>query len=179
MLTIAAREDVSPCAPRSFVRRRMTTWARSNVLFALVAIAACGDGSTAPKDASYAAVLTGANEIPPRSTAGTGSARFDVRGGVASYQVVVSNLSAPATLVHLLIGSRDVVGTVIANLPVSAPTGTIATGTLDLRGSITFNNTTISGDSLSALFENGNSYVNVYTATYPAGEVRGQLARVP
>jgi hypothetical protein len=91
--------------------------------------------------------------------------------------VTVANLSTPATIVHLLIGTKEQIGVPIARLPLSAPTGTIATGTIDLRGSITFNNTTISGDSLRALFENGNAYVNVYTATYPSGEVRGQVGR--
>jgi hypothetical protein len=98
---------------------------------------------------------------------------------VATYRVEVSNLSAPATLVHLVVGARDVVGAVIANLPVIAPTGTIASGAIDLRGSITFNNSTVSGDSLRSLLESGSAYVNVHTATFPAGEVRGQLARAP
>jgi CHRD domain len=174
MVTNAAREERLPRAPRSFVRLATRT-----ALLAFSAITACSDGPTAPGDASYVALLSGANEIPPRSTAGSGTARFDVRTGVATYQVDVANLSAPATLVHLVIGAKDAVGAVIANLPVSAPSGTIATGAIDLRGSITFNNTTISGDSLRTVLENGNAYVNVYTATYPAGEVRGQLARVP
>lgn len=104
-------------------------------------------------------------------------ATFDVKGGIATYRVDVSNLSAPVTLAHVLIGGLTIVGVPIVSFSPSAPTGTIASGSIDLRGAITFNNTTISGDSLRALFENGNAYVNVYTATYPGGEVRGQVRR--
>jgi hypothetical protein len=149
---------------------------------AVVAIAAdgCGsEGATLPADASYSAVLAGASEIPPRATDGSGTATFDVHGGVATYEVAVANLTGPATLVHLLIGGRDVVGLPIARLSLSAPSGVIATGAIDLRAPITFNNTTISGDSLRTLFETGGAYVNVYTATYPGGEVRGQILRQP
>jgi hypothetical protein len=178
MLTNAACKDFSPCAPRSFRVRRSAAAAMGAVLYTLGAVVGCGgDGATLPEDASYVAVLSGANEIPPRSTAGSGTASFEVHGGVATYEVTVANLSTPATIVHLLIGTKEQIGVPIARLPLSAPTGTIATGTIDLRGSITFNNTTISGDSLRALFENGNAYVNVYTATYPSGEVRGQIER--
>jgi hypothetical protein len=179
MLTSAARKVNDPCAPRSFCRRRARVLRSIAVISVLAANGCGGDGGTLPSDASYVAILAGTNEIPPRSTAGSGTATFLVHAGMATYQVAVSNLSAPATLVHVLIGGRGVVGLVIARLPLAAATGEIATGAIDLRAPITFNNTTISGDSLRALFENGNAYVNVYTATYPGGEVRGQISRVP
>jgi hypothetical protein len=178
MLKNAARKEQEPCAPRSFWRLRARAVVRLAAVCALGSADGCGaEGSTFPDDATYVAVLSGANEIPPRATAGGGSATFDVHDGVATYRVTVSNLASAATLAHLSIGSRDQVGVPIVRLTLSATTGAIATGTIDLRGSITFNNTTISGDSLRALFENGNAYVNVYTSTYPSGEVRGQVGR--
>ena len=177
MLTNAARKETHPCAPRSFARRAIQA-VTTLALCALGTTAGCGgDGATLPRSASYVAVLAGANEIPPRSTAGSGSATIDVRDGVATYQVTVANLTTAPTLAHVLIGGKDQIGIPIVRLPISASTGVIATGTIDLRGSITFNNTTISGDSLHALFENGNAYVNVYTPTYPGGEIRGQIGR--
>jgi hypothetical protein len=179
MLTNAARKAEEPCAPRSLWQRCAAAVLASVAVGVMGMSIGCGaDGATLPDDASYAAVLTGANEIPPRSTAGGGSATFEVRDGMATYRVTVSNLDAPVTLAHLLIGSKEQIGLPIVRFPLSAATGTIATGTIDLRGSITFNNTTISGDSLRALFENGNAYVNVYTSRYPSGEVRGQVGRV-
>jgi hypothetical protein len=105
-------------------------------------------------------------------------ATFRVTGDRADYQVVASSLSGPPTVAHLLIGPRDAtVGQVVVRLTLAAPTGTIAIGTIDLGRAITFNNTTISGDSLRALFDNGGTYVNVYTAEFPGGEIRGQVVR--
>jgi hypothetical protein len=177
MLTNAARKENPPCAPRSFPARAIQAISTLAV-GALGAMAGCGgDGATLPRNASYVAVLTGANEIPPRSMSGSGSATFDVRDGLAAYRVTVANLTMAPTLAHILIGGKDQIGIPIVRLPLMASSGVIAAGTIDLRGSITFNNTTISGDSLHALFENGNAYVNVYTPTYPGGEIRGQIER--
>jgi hypothetical protein len=184
MVTNAARRGPHPCAPRSFASWWLVrTGRRARVLLAGVSVpamfGACSDaGPTLPADAGYVAVLTGANERPPRATSGRGTATFDVHGGIASYEVEVSDLTGPATLAHVLIGGRETVGIPVVRLSLVAPSGAIAKGTIDLRSPITFNNTTISGDSLHALFESGNAYVNVYTATFPGGEVRGQVGRV-
>jgi hypothetical protein len=184
MVTNAARGGLHPRAPRSFASRRAEGgWRRVAASLAALTLcatwAACDDpGPTLPEDASYVAVLSGVNERPPRATSGRGTATFAIHGGIASYEVAASDLTAPPTLAHVLIGGSESVGIPIVRLSLLAPTGTIAKGTIDLRGAITFNNTTISGDSLHSLFENGNAYVNVYTATYPGGEVRGQVERV-
>jgi hypothetical protein len=184
MLTDAAHGDGIPRAPRSFPLRRV----HHPVLVLLGSIAFCGGltgcddgGPTFPDAASYVAVLNGANVRPPLVTTGRGTATFDVRGGIATYTVEGNDLTGPPTVVHLLIGARETIGIPIVALSLVTPvaaSGALAAGTIDLRGAITFNNTTISGDSLRTLFENGNAYVNVYTAAYPGGEVRGQVSRV-
>ncbi|MEO6525895.1 MAG: CHRD domain-containing protein [Gemmatimonadaceae bacterium] len=126
----------------------------------------------------YVAVLSGASERPPRQTKGTGMATFRVEGTIARYEVVVDELSGSATVAHLVIGGEQTtVGQVILNLGAVAPSGLIAAGTIDLGAPITFNNSTISGDSLRSLFERGTAFVNVYTTAYPVGEVRGQVIR--
>jgi hypothetical protein len=138
----------------------------------------CSEGVTATRDAVYAAPLSGANERPPRTSGASGLATFRVTGDRADYDVAATGLSGPPTVAHLLIGPREATaGQVIVRLALAAPTGTIATGSIDLSGAITFNNTTISGDSLRVLFENGGTHVNVYTAAYPGGEIRGQVVR--
>ena len=139
---------------------------------------ACSDGVTPPRDAVYAAALSGANERPPRSSGASGTATFRVSGDRADYVVTASGLTGPPTVAHLLIGSRDATaGLAIVRLELASSTGTIAAGTIDLARAITFNNTTISGDSLRTLFDNAGTYVNVYTAVYPGGEIRGQVER--
>jgi hypothetical protein len=181
MLTNAAREDGNPHAPRSCsgVARAGSRWRASIAVCSLVTIASCGsEGVTTPSPSTYVAELSGANERPPRQTTGTGRATFVVERGVATYEVTVSALSGAATVAHVIIGgAQTVAGQVVASLPLMASTGTITTGTIDLGRPVTYNNSTISGDSLRSLFELGAAYVNIYTTAYPGGEVRGQIVR--
>jgi hypothetical protein len=159
----------------SFARR---AGAIVRVMAGAVAIA-CSDGVGPSRDAVYAATLSGANERPPRTSDASGTATFRVSGDRADYVVTASGLTGPPTVAHLLIGTRDATaGLVIVRLELAAATGTIAAGTIDLGRAITFNNTTISGDSLRTLFEGAGTYVNVYTAAFPGGEIRGQVEAV-
>lgn len=133
---------------------------------------------TPVRDAVYTAVLSGANERPPRSSGASGIATFRVSGDRASYDVTATGLSGAPQVAHLLIGPREATaGQVIVLLTPAASSGTIASGTIDLGQAITFNNTTISGDSLRTLFENGGTFVRVYTAAFPGGEIRGQVQK--
>src|SRR5437763_6360238 len=149
------------------------------------AVISCGGDASGPRDAEYVGVLTSANERPPRHSGASGRATIHVTGNVARYSVTASGLADAATAVFLLIGGPETVGGQgIARLQLVAPagtvtSGTIAAGTLNLSGAITFNNTTISGDSLRTLLERGATYVNVYTAAFPGGGVRGQVERQP
>lgn len=184
MLTNAARGGFHPRAPRSHSRgsrARIGTSSRAflRAVGAIVVLASCGaDQPTAPTSETYVAELNGANERPPRATSGTGTATFRVDGALARYEVAVSGLSGAAAVAHVVIGNEQtVVGQIVLALAVRAPTGTIASGTIDLSRPITFNNTTISGDSLRSLFDRGSAYVNVYSTVYPGGEVRGQIIR--
>jgi len=150
----------------------------ASLVLALAASIGCSDGVTATRDAVYAAPLSAASERPPRTSSASGMATFRVTGDRADYEVTATGLSGAPTVAHLLIGPREATaGQVIVRLALAAPTGTIATGSIDLGHSITFNNTTISGDSLRALFDNGGTHVNVYTAAFPGGEIRGQVQR--
>lgn len=147
-------------------------------LLPLAHAAGCGDDVSGPRDAVYVAELSGANERPPRSSGASGRATISVVGDLASYSVTATGLTGPPTVAHLLIGGRETVaGQVIVGLQLTAPSGTIAAGAIDLSGAITFNNTTISGDSLRTLLENSGVFVNVYTAAFPGGEIRGQVER--
>ena len=164
--------------PSVLARTARRAWATAMLVSTPMTLG-CGDHGTAPRlDAVYVAALSGANERPARSSGASGTATFRVVGDRADYVVVATGLSGPPTVVHLLIGTREAtVGQVIVRLEVAASTGTIAAGTIDLGRPITFNNTTISGDSLRTLFDVGGTYVNVHTATYPGGEIRGQVVR--
>jgi hypothetical protein len=78
---------------------------------------------------------------------------------------------------HVHIGPAGVIGSVIVPFTILAQSGIVASGSIDLSRPITQGNITISGDSLRVLFDNGNAYVNLHTAAFPGGEIRGQIVR--
>jgi len=144
----------------------------------VLALAACsGDASAAPQRATYVATLTGSREVPPVVTAPSGSATFTLVGQTVTYSVSASGFSTTLTVAHALIGPAGANGVVIVPFTIIAQSGTIASGAIDLSVPITFGNVTISGDSLRTLFETGKAYVNLHTAAFPGGEIRGQIVK--
>ena len=142
--------------------------------------------------ADYIAVLSGAEEVPPRETNARGTAVFDVADDNLSidYKLVVANIDN-VTASHIHLGAAGVNGSVVVFLygnipPGSGPiSGKVAEGTItaaDLIGPL-------AGQPLSALLDAiaaGNTYVNVHTndgidpvntgaGDFPGGEVRGQI----
>ena len=155
-------------------------WGRSLVIISvcLAAIAACGAEGTSPTQrATYSAVLSGAREVPPLSTTASGSASFELTGTTVTYSVSAAGFTTALTVGHVHFGGSGIVGPVIVPFTIVAQAGVVATGSIDLSAPITFNNITISGDSLRTLFESGRAYVNLHTAAFPGGELRGQIVR--
>ena len=157
--------------------RKTISAAVSIAVAATIAIAAasCGSDSTAPSAKRYVANLTPSNEVPAKTTTGTGVATFVDNTTEIDWTlsftgmtgVVASHIHGPA--------AAGVSTGVIFNLFLP----NVATGTVNgevAHGSITAaNNANISLDSLRKLFNNGNAYVNVHTSVNPGGEIRDQI----
>lgn len=145
----------------------------------ITAFSACGDDEPAgPQSTTFTATLSGANEVPARTTPATGSATLTMTGTTVSYTVTATGFTSPVSAGHIHIGPAGVNGPVIIPLTVSTGgTSTTGTGTFSVAAPITNGATTISGDSMKVLLNNGNSYVNLHSATFPGGEVRGQVVR--
>jgi hypothetical protein len=140
--------------------------------------AACGsDTTTTPTPPTFNATLNGANEVPPKAVAGTGTAAIVKNGTTYTYTVNYSGLSGSPTLAHIHgPGGTAVAVGVLVSFTVPAGLGT--TGTL--TGTFTSaDNNKITTDSLDALMTSGNAYVNVHTALNGGGEIRGQLSKQP
>jgi hypothetical protein len=154
-------------------------------LVALLAVTttavACNSGgydATAAQSTTYAAALSGAKERPtPTSSSATGTASFTRTGSTIDYVVTTTPFGTPLTVGHLHVGGSSSVGPILVPFTIVAQSGMVATGTIDLSKPVTNNTVTISGDSLLVLFEHGNAYVNLSTAAFPGGEIRGQLMR--
>lgn len=159
------------------MRRKMVGIAAGIAGAAIIAfvVASCGD-STSPGNKTYVANLSPANEVPPKTTTGTGVATFVDLGSEIDWTLALTNMTGVvASHIHLGAAGTAPSGNIIFNLFLpNAPTPTV--NGVVAHGSITnANNANVSLDSLRVLFNNGNAYVNVHTTANPPGEIRDQV----
>jgi hypothetical protein len=157
---------------------------RVRILASAVVLAAIGgfigcSSSTGVSGTTYISTMTGANERPTANTStATGTATYVLNGNQLSYTVSVTGLTTPATGAHIHVGASTVAGPIIVPYTVSATqNGIVSSGTIDLTFPIVSGNSSITGDSLKVLLNNGNAYTNVHNSTFPGGEIRGQIVR--
>jgi hypothetical protein len=164
-----ARKSSGFCAPSSFIGIMSAS---------VMTLVACGgDSPTASGSATYVAALSGARELPAVQTTASGTATFLRTGAAVQYTVSASGFATPLTVGHICIGAAGVIGSVIVPFVILGQSGTVASGSIDLSQPVTQGNITISGDSLRSLFDRGTAYVNLHTAAWPGGEIRGQIVR--
>lgn len=129
----------------------------------------------------FVAQLSGDEEVPPVETSARGTAIFKLSqdGNSLDYNLIVTNIDQ-VTQAHIHLAPAGVNGPVVAFLfgpsePTDRVDGILARGTItadDLVGPL-------EGQPLSDLIDEiraGNSYANVHTVEYPAGEIRGQIS---
>lgn len=117
-------------------------------------------------------------------TLGQGQAIFQVSkdGDSIYYKLIVSNIEN-VTMAHIHLAPPGQDGPPVVWLYPSAPPPQLIPGRFQgvlAEGVITQANLVgpLAGQPFSALIEaieNGNTYVNVHTSQYPAGEIRGQI----
>ncbi|MDQ6629666.1 MAG: CHRD domain-containing protein [Pseudomonadota bacterium] len=128
------------------------------------AVAGCGMMDSKPMMApgSMSATLSGASEVPPTTTTGSGTAKVNLSGNSLSWTVTYAGASGPVTAGHF--HGPAAPG---SNAGVVVPfTGSLAspiTGTATLT------------DAQVADLKAGKWYVNLHTAANPGGELRGQV----
>jgi len=147
------------------------------IVFSATAVACDDDDDLlTPTPATFVTTLNGANEVPPKAVAGSGSAQIVKNGATYTYTITYTGMTGPLNGAH--IHGPAAVG---VNASVIVPfdiTGAGASGTL--TGTFTgTNNVNISPDSLDKLMTSGNAYVNLHTVANGGGEIRGQLSRQP
>lgn len=137
-------------------------------LATLVACTALAGAVARAEVVHYHAKLDGASETPPKATPGHGAAEvtLDTTARTLSWTIDYAGLTGPATMAHFH-GP--------AALGVAAGVAVPITGTFDspLTGTAALNDGQI-GDLRAGLW-----YINIHTAKYPAGEIRGQVVKLP
>lgn len=162
---------------------------RGSAVLLFVAVAAVVTAcESSEEDHEYRASLSGSQEVPPvTTTTATGTFEAEIEDGstILTYDLVFNGLGSNAAQAH--IHGPAAVGVnanvlVDLNAPTAGRTITLgatsgtATGTINLAvGSVI--TATVSGDSLRKLFDAGQLYVNVHTASVGSGEIRGQITK--
>ena len=135
----------------------------------------------------FTANLSGSNEVPPVTTAGSGIAIFQLlpvgHQQIISYQLNLKKMNG-VTGAQIHSGNQGENGPVVAGLfnpsmsrpPTGAINGQLKSGTLtssDLTGPLAGE---LSISALVNMIRSGGAYVNVQTTQNQNGEVRGQIS---
>jgi hypothetical protein len=124
---------------------------------------------TSPPGTSLQSLLVSGEEVPqPVNTPATGVARFTLSQDQTQlfYDVRITTLGGgDATAMHIHRGGRGVAGDVV--YPLNTPVGGVSMGVVQFNPA-----------DVDALFNQG-LYLNVHSAGFPAGEIRGQLITTP
>jgi hypothetical protein len=137
-------------------------------LLALVPLAWAGSTAVAlAAPETFTVPLTGAQQVPPVTTPGSGMATLTYDPGTreVTWSITYSGLSGPATMAHFhgpaAAGKNGpvVIWLTKKGEPVSSP----------ITGKATLT------PAQAAQFTAGNWYINVHTAAHPPGEIRGQV----
>lgn len=155
----------------------------------------CGDDDPiGPATETFGAILNGPNERPtPRTTPAVGTASFTLRSDTLRWTVAMTNITN-VTAAHIHFGDANTAAEIILFLTGAAGsfTNSLITG-LTTRSTFPAPNAphnNMSFDSLLVLMRTAKSYVNVHTnngvaptnegpGDFPAGEIRGQISRIP
>lgn len=117
---------------------------------------------------SFDVPLTGAQQVPPVQTPGSGSASltYDASTRVVTWNITFSGLSSQATMAHFH-------GPAPAGKNAGVKVWLSQKGTMEMTSPLS-GQTTLSPDD-AKMFEAGDMYINVHTKTNPGGEIRGQV----
>jgi len=138
---------------------------------AILVISAATSPTASATLINFTISMTGSQETPPNLSlaAGGGVAVFDTTTDMISVSVFFVGLSAPATASHIHDGAPGVPGAIIVSFVPFTPAST--------SGSIVGGPLAFPAADIPDLMA-GNTYFNIHSSTFAAGEIRGQLIPV-
>jgi len=139
---------------------RRFLWLSSVSAAALLAAGCAPMSSPGPSGSNV--VLSGNQEVPPVSTAATGSGTLTVLMDRSVFGSVTTS-GVAGTAAHIHLGAPGQIG------PVIVPLNKTGDNTWSVPPSIRLNDTQYEAYRL------GNLYVNVHSAANPGGEIRGRV----
>ena len=142
------------------------TLIRTTLAAGLIAsLAACGQMRPQNKIDIYQATLSNAQEVPPAAGGGGGQAEVQLNknNNTIKWKVTYSGLTGAVTAAHIH-----------GPAPVGQNAGVVVPFTGNMNAQPMEGEATITPEQVTQLV-NGQWYVNIHTARFPGGEIRGQL----
>lgn len=138
------------------------------MLLFIIAGASCKKDkeTTVSAEVKFKAVMNGANEVPANNSSATGEANavFNTQTKILTVTITYTGLSSALTVWHIHKAAAGVNGSPVFDLGIPQPSGFVYTSV-----ALTAEQET---DLNSGLY-----YVNLHTANYSSGEIRGQLLK--
>ncbi len=135
-----------------------------SLLIIVFSVFACGkDDETVAPNVIYNATLKGTNEVPSNASAAIGLATLTYNPNTKLFTIVVTHDLVGITGGHIHKGATGVNGEVVFPF-------------LTTTSPITYTSVALTATQLSDL-NAGLYYVNLHTASFPNGEIRGQLIK--
>jgi hypothetical protein len=147
-------------------------------------------GGSGPGFNHLSATLSGYQEVPAISTAGTADFTADVAqdGQSVSWQMTYSGIEGNVLQSHIHFGQKSVNGGIAVFLCTNLGNGPAGTQACPQQGTIrgTFGPSDVIGptaqgisagqwDELLAAIDAGKAYANIHSSIWPGGEIRAQL----
>jgi hypothetical protein len=129
----------------------------------LTLIVSCGDDDESNQNETYKATLSGANEATPNSSTATGTGTLTFNTTTKIFTITVTHTLASPTAGHIHKGAVGISGPVVYPFSSLVSPITITSAAL----------TTEQEADLTA----GLYYVNLHSAAFPGGEIRGNLIK--
>ncbi len=160
-----------------------------NIALGVVLLAAASLAAPRAKaDVTFTATLLGTNEVPATGSTATGDASVTINGNILTVNETFSGLTTPpsADLIHCCVppGANGPVAVFLTGFP-AATSGTYSMS-FDLTQTATYNPAFVTANGATAAgaeaallagLSAGDAYVNIHDATFPGGEIRGQLSK--
>ena len=133
----------------------------AGILFTAIS---CKKDSTTNSDVTFTATLNGASEVPANASTATGSATMTFNTSTKIFTIVVNFTGIEATASHIHKGAVGESGGVVFGFP--SP----------IISPIYYTSVALDA-SQEADLNAGLYYVNIHSAEFPDGEIRGQLIK--
>ncbi|MCY7317238.1 MAG: CHRD domain-containing protein [Ramlibacter sp.] len=145
------------------------TFLRTAVAAGLVSLTLAGCGMMRPSQKMdiFEASLSPSQEVPPAASTATGSAevQFNANTNKVTWKVTYNGLTGPATAGHIH-----------GPAPVGANAGVVIPFASNLNAQPVMGEMTVTPAQYADMAA-GLYYVNIHTARFPGGEIRGQLRK--